>query len=236
MVYIKKHKVLSILFLLVILILLLVIIFEVYRYSSRSRVVRELSKMDLDGVNKLVIVAHPDDEILWGGAGLIQDDYLVVCVTCGSDKERVKEIENGMKATGDSLIMLNYPDKIFDRRSNWTFDKKFIKRDIEAIVNYKDWDFIVTHNSLGEYGHQHHIMTHDIVFSVVDNQENLYVFNYYCSLNSMNTDKCVLDLDNKLSDEIVKEKEDILYTYYKSQKNTIDKLGHMIPYESFIKE
>ena len=28
----------------------------------------------------LMIVAHPDDETLWGGAHLIEDNYYVVCV------------------------------------------------------------------------------------------------------------------------------------------------------------
>ena len=45
----------------------------------------------LSGVNKLMVVAHPDDELLWGGLHLIDDDYLVVCITCGPNKVRVNE-------------------------------------------------------------------------------------------------------------------------------------------------
>lgn len=36
-----------------------------------------------------MIVAHPDDETLWGGSHLIDDNYLVVCMSNGWHKKEV---------------------------------------------------------------------------------------------------------------------------------------------------
>lgn len=116
-------------------------------------------------------MAHPDDELIWGGAHLLEDDYLVVCITRGYDKTRKKEFENVINATGDKGLILLYPDKIAGQRSDWGRWKKDIEKDIETIINYKNWDEIVTHNEKGEYGHIHHIMTHNIVDEACDKTE-----------------------------------------------------------------
>ena len=97
---------------------------------------KQIDELDLKKYNKLMIVAHPDDELIWGGAHLLEDDYLVVCITRGYDKTRKKEFENVIKATGDKGIILSYPDKIAGQRSNWGRWKKDIEKDIlEAIFD-----------------------------------------------------------------------------------------------------
>ena len=55
---------------------------------------KQMDELDLEKYNKLMIVAHPDDELIWGGVHLLEDDYLVVCITRGYDKTRKKEFEN----------------------------------------------------------------------------------------------------------------------------------------------
>lgn len=61
----------------------------IYNYNYVSK---DLSKIDLNKAKKLMIVAHPDDETLWGGAHLLEDDYLVVCITCGPNKQEQKSL------------------------------------------------------------------------------------------------------------------------------------------------
>ena len=68
---------------------------------------KQLDELDLEKYNKLMIVAHPDDELIWGGAHLLEDDYLVVCITRGYDKTRKKEFENVINATGDKGLILS---------------------------------------------------------------------------------------------------------------------------------
>ena len=40
----------------------------------------DLDALELDGYDKVMFVAHPDDDLLWGGRHLIEDDYLVAKV------------------------------------------------------------------------------------------------------------------------------------------------------------
>ena len=38
----------------------------------------------------LMIVAHPDDEAIWGGSHLMNGNYTVLCITNGNNKKRKK--------------------------------------------------------------------------------------------------------------------------------------------------
>lgn len=81
----------------------------------------DLDALDLDGYDKVMFVAHPDDDLLWGGRHLIEDDYLVVCMTRGNDPVRSAEFKSVMEATGDKYLILSYPDKIGKDRSSWNY-------------------------------------------------------------------------------------------------------------------
>ena len=104
----------------------------------------------------LMIVAHPDDETIWGGSHLINGNYTVLCITNGNNKKRKKEFMNVMKKTHSKGIILSFPDKTKGKRDNWKSCKKDIQRAIQKEIDSKDWDKIVTHNPDGEYGHNHH--------------------------------------------------------------------------------
>lgn len=179
---------------------------------------------------KLMIVAHPDDEFLWGGAHMASKDYLVVCVTDGRNKVRKKEFESIMKESGNSYLMLEYPDKVLLRRDSWHEVYKNIESDIEKIMTCKNWDLVVTHNRHGEYGHEHHKMTHSIVTDIYDKDgltEPLYNFGrYYRAVDIGNyKDKLV-----SVSNEQYEYKKTFCYKYI-SQKTVVDNLWHMAPYE-----
>lgn len=188
----------------------------------------DYNELNLDGIEKLMIVAHPDDEMLWGGTELLKDDYLVVCVTCGSDNRRVKEFETVMNRTKDAFVMLGYPDKTNGERDNWDTVRDAIIEDIENIYKLKNWKEVVTHNPEGEYGHIHHKMTNTIVTDAVDH-DRLYYFGKYHSKRDLeeNGDEDLVKVD----EQILEEKEEILNLYV-TQDHTLHKtLGHMIPYE-----
>ena len=195
----------------------------------------EISNLDLTGVDNLMIVAHPDDETLWGGAHLIRDNYLVVCVTCGTNSARVEEIKEVLKITDDKLLMLGYPDKVFGQRSDWKNEKEDIYKDIEKIAKLKKWNLIVTHNTEGEYGHNHHIMTNEITTSVYNDlkiDSELYYFGKYYSKKKM--DK-LLELPEEIKSNELTKKEELL-KIYKTQKDTVEKFKHMNRYEDWIKQ
>jgi LmbE family N-acetylglucosaminyl deacetylase len=125
-----------------------------------------IDQLDLELVNKLMIVAHPDDEILWGGGHLIEDNYLVVCITCGRSRIRVKEFKESMAITNDRYIMLDYPDSFLGIKSKWSHFKTSLSDDLKTILDLKKWNLVVTHNPDGEYGHIQHKITSNLVTSL----------------------------------------------------------------------
>lgn len=217
------------LFLIVIGIGMSILIYNQYSIDNN------LSNIDLDKAKKLMIVAHPDDETLWGGAHLLEDDYLVVCITCGLNKTRRIEFEKVMKETDDQYVMLGYPDKVLGIRSDWKEEKNQIYNDLKQIIELKDWELIVTHNKDGEYGHIHHKKTHNIVLDVYNDLNKecpLYFYGkYYTKGNLAKLDKKPDEIDSAL----YKKKVDNLIKIYKSQDFINDKFDQMFPYEDWIK-
>ena len=183
--------------------------------------------------NKLMITAHPDDEILWGGGHLMDGGYFVVVITNGRNETRSAEFKKVIEASGNKGLILDYPDKTFGKRDDWSVVRGKIEKDVELLENYKDWGMIVTHNPDGEYGHIHHVMTSDIVTKEYekghsDNTDLLYFGKYY---KKSDLEK-ISDTLPKMTDEQIRFKEDLL-KLYESQSGTIKKLSHMNPYENW---
>ena len=223
----SKKVILSIIGIIVITAIIWIIIVFAPYVNIKPVNEESLNQLSLDGYNKLMIVAHPDDELLWGGAHLIEDDYLVVCITNGKNKTRKAEFEQTISDTSDKGLILSYPDKIGARRSNWGLWKDNIEADLATIINYKDWEIIVTHNEYGEYGHKHHIMTHELVDKVCerfDTNAAQYYFSQYYTVDA------IPDGLAQISNESYKIKKEIAKNY-QSQYNTFRKFYHMMPYE-----
>ena len=174
---------------------------------------------------KLMIVAHPDDELIFGGGELIKhgSEYKVVCITNKDNKTRSKEFENVMKALNvSSYEMWNFKDSLYDKISNYDLDL-FTK------LLSKDWEKIVTHNPIGEYGHPKHKRLFETI-KLLTNE--FYVF----SKNS-----------KKLPQDILNKKLELLKLYKSEQpiiKQILNKNGdwfksnsdtNYIEYESITK-
>lgn len=189
-----------------------------------------LNNLDLDGYDKLMIVAHPDDETLWAGCHLAEDNYLVVCLTNGDNKTRSLEFANALTISNDKFIMLEYPDTINGVKNDWSEYSEQIASDIDVLINYKDWDIIVTHNPEGEYGHLHHILTSRILAD--SNRSNntfdkLYYFGEYFEEEEMPEDYAP-----NMSASSMEIQEKMLACYH-SQLVYVHR--HMKGFEAFIK-
>jgi len=213
-----------------ILILLFAIIGSYVIYNLPVDVEYKLKNIDLNKYKNVMIVAHPDDEMIWGGAHLIEDDYLVVCITCGNKKTRLKEFKKVMEETGDSYITLGYPDKTDGEINDWNKFYKDIYKDVEIILGSNDWNLIVTHNSVGEYGHIQHVKTNNIVTDIYDEKffsSKLYFFGkYYSKKNIVKVEDSLISISDKLLDR----KKEIL-ELYESQFLVVENLKHMQKFE-----
>ena len=75
----------------------------------------------------LMIVAHPDDETIWGGSHLINGNYTVLCITNGNNKKRKKEFMKVMEKTHSKGIILSFPDKTKGKRITGNLVKRISK-------------------------------------------------------------------------------------------------------------
>lgn len=192
----------------------------------------QLQQAAASSADKLMIVAHPDDEVLWGGGHLYEKGYLVVCVTNGRNEVRSKEFKDVVKASGNDCIMLEYPDKVRGQRDDWQLVENGIKSDLEKIMTCKKWKLIAVHNKKGEYGHIHHINVHRYVTDVYDSEDidcDLYCFGKYYKKSQIDA---VKDSIPKISQEQYDFKKK-LADMYTSQKKTVDKLWHMAWFEDW---
>lgn len=205
--------------------------FRAYKVKPLSQ--KELSDIDFTKAENLMIVAHPDDEVIWGGGHLMERNFFVVCITNGKNKKRRREFESVIKKSGNQGIILSYPDKVNCRRDDWNKVKKQIENDLRYIIGYKDWGTIVTHNSMGEYGHIHHKITHKLVKDAWKHDKSkakLMFFGRYFTKSKIGFNEKALE---RLSDEQLQYKRE-LTSMYKSQKDTVKMFEHMDPFENFI--
>ncbi len=164
----------------------------------------------INACNKLMIVAHPDDEVIFGGAQLITEfGWKIICVTNLKEPVRSKEFSLVMKKMGCEYEMWNYLD-----RSDIAFPQDKLDADISRVLN-KRYTKIVTHNSNGEYHHLHHIQIHQTVAKFA---KEFYVFG---------TGNC---LPNEVWIKKLK-----LMTIYQSQKSMCKQLLVFAKHESLKK-
>ena len=192
----------------------------------------QVLQANMINADKLMIVAHPDDDALWGGGHLMSGNWLGVCITNGRNDTRRDEFNRTMNASGNAHLILEYPDKVNGSRDSWDEVYAGISKDIDMLLSYKNWNTVVTHNPDGEYGHQHHKMTSRIVTECCLSRKMTDRLEYFGKYYSAAKLPAAQDGLARLTDEELKFKEYLL-SFYKSQKSTVTKLGHMDPFEEW---
>ena len=119
-------------------------------------------------VDKLLIVAHPDDEVLWGGLNLLlQPGWFVVCSTHLNDPVRSREFFKTMSlANVTKYVMFDVNDKYTEDpdEASELYDGSPFDNALKELAK-KEWKLVLTHNSTGEYGHEHHKKVHSMVMT-----------------------------------------------------------------------
>lgn len=206
---------------------------EIYKaYNVKPLKAEQIDSIKSNSADKLMIVAHPDDEVIWGGGHLSEGDYFVVCITCGKNKTRSREFKKVMEKSGNEGIILSYPDKVNGKRDDWENVRDKILTDLNTIITAKDWELIVTHNQDGEYGHAHHKMLHSFVVNAYENvnsDDRLMFFGKYYKTSEIDDVRDSLFPLTKNQLEIKTE----LFDCYQSQSDVIDHLRHMAEFENW---
>ena len=116
-------------------------------------------------IDKIMIVAHPDDEALFGGAELLSHpkEYKVVVVDEYHNEVRKKEFISSMKYIG------------IKEYEHWTgykggedYHREKLIYELLRVLRERKYKKIVTHNRQGEYGHPRHRALHDILYKKRD--------------------------------------------------------------------
>ena len=183
----------------------------------------------------VMIVAHPDDEILWGGANLYKESYFVVCITNGYNLKRANDFREILKFTKNGGIILNYPDREKLNNSyiqnDWSEVKNGILKDLSIIIAYKNWEKIVTHGPDGTTGHIHHKKLYEYVTKIAKDYNKYSVLYYFEKCYKKN--KIPLNLQ-RISDKDLRIKKIELKIHKTEKKNIYRDYFHSISFEKFI--
>jgi len=172
---------------LAVFIFLIIIIIIGLILSRQSGIDGKKLHINYRNYDKLMIVAHPDDESLWGYHYLKNyNGWKIICITNANNPVRVKELTKISNIFQTDLEIWNYEDNQY----TYNMDPKIYEDISRAINNDKNIKLVVTHNPLGEYGHIQHIKISNVVLTV--SKKPVYVFSYSSEKINMNDEKCKL--------------------------------------------
>lgn len=180
-------------------------------------------KLDFNEINKVLFIAHPDDELIFFYKTLLESKgWLVVCLTNGRSIIRSKEFLSVMHELNVSYKMLDFKDGI-----QKYFPQNKLKKAVYRILKKRNkWNMVATHNYQGEYGHTQHIQLNKIVKDVY-NGEYIYVPIYKDQL---------INKRYKLQDREIESKVKLFKYNYKSQLETLTFLEENFKYEAIVTE
>lgn len=159
--------------------------------------------------DKVLFVAHPDDELLFFlNALLDKPGWLVVCMTNGGSAVRCREFLSLMAKLGHQRQIWNLKDGI---NSSWHAAKTVGK--VSKVLGLREnWTMVATHNAEGEYGHPQHKQLHRIVRKAAHGH-TLHVPTNAADLCSP---------ENELPPEIMAKKRELLESCYPSQVRLVE--------------
>ncbi len=115
-----------------------------------------------------IIVAHPDDEIIWAGGLILQHpqwDWTVLSLCRGDDSDRAPKFRSVCARLGLRGLISDLDDS--DPLKAVDVGREIGGRIADRLAADR-WDLCVTHGANGEYAHQRHMEVHAEVLRLID--------------------------------------------------------------------
>ncbi|MDX2413174.1 MAG: PIG-L family deacetylase [Woeseiaceae bacterium] len=150
------------------------------------------SKFPAEG--SILVVAHPDDEILWFGSVVAEVAQIVICFRNDPAKPELASARDRVLAEHpfkDRIVCLGLDETGAFSHANWPrpeatkFGLRIVKaRQIAKAYRLcyqqleeqlapmiRDATSVITHNPWGEYGHEEHVLVHRAVTSLAGSEQ-----------------------------------------------------------------
>jgi hypothetical protein len=180
----------------------------------------DIGKLLEDRTKKvLMIVAHPDDEVLFGGGILSKysgSNWALVC--CCEQQERIPEFLNVASSLNVNAYYLDLPVTEFNKNLSVLDNIHPLYQNLysyySGIISFLDSakaDIIITHNKYGEYNNP----THSVVSNIVNLYVNLVAPKTTIFSFATNKDNIVSDADWVLifDNELYEKKKKLMHLY-----------------------
>ena len=188
--------------------------------------------------DKLMIVAHPDDEILWGGANIVASRGWKIIVATNK-RHKLRSLEFYRMAIDAGILVAEMYNCKDTEDDNDVFSGTIFEKALER-ESKKKWSLVLTHNELGEYGHPQHKRVYHLVkkhfpdakFFKIGSKLNTKLISEKRQLCKNYPSQTITKLFSSNQDKEILENTTLYFThetlYVKPEKWIIPKIAHQI--------